>query len=112
MLVHEEAVFGIDQYGNQVGSIMDCAFGLLTLLKSYVLPLVVMILTFASHTLLFKQSLDASMVFSSIGVFELLREQLRMLFREIPIVIQGKVSLDRANEFFQKVRRLLHSVRL
>jgi hypothetical protein len=80
---------------------------LLTLGDSYVLPLIVMLVTYASHTLLFKQRLDAATVFSSIGVFDVLRNQLNMMFWHIPMTIQGKVSLDRINDFLQNVRSYL-----
>lgn len=78
--------------------------GLVTTNINFALPLVVMIITFASHTLLLKRSLDASSIFSSIAVFDTLRTQLRLLFFQIPSSIQSKVSFDRMNYFFQKVR--------
>jgi hypothetical protein len=59
---------------------------------SYVLPLIVMVVTFASHTLWFGRPLDASTVFSSIGVFDVLRNQLHMLFWQIPMTIQGALT--------------------
>lgn len=68
------------------------------------LPLIVMLVTYASHTLWFKQTLDAATVFSSIGVFDVLRNQLHMLFWHIPMTIQAKVSLGRINDFLQNVR--------
>ncbi|QRW00073.1 ABC transporter transmembrane region [Ceratobasidium sp. AG-Ba] len=69
---------------------------------NYILPLLVMIITFASHTLWFKKRLDASTAFSSIGVLDLMRGQLWILFRQIPLTIQGKVSLDRIGDFLTK----------
>ncbi|CAE6404190.1 unnamed protein product [Rhizoctonia solani] len=80
--------------------------GLVTTNINFALPLVVMIITFASHTLLFKRSLDASSIFSSIAVFDTLRTQLRLLFFQIPSSIQSKVSFDRMNDFFQKAELL------
>ncbi|CAE6442804.1 unnamed protein product [Rhizoctonia solani] len=80
--------------------------GLFTMNINYALPLVVMIVTFASHTLLFKKPLDASLVFSSIAVFDTLRTQLRLLFLQIPASIQSKVSLDRTNDFLTKTELL------
>ncbi|CAE6467389.1 unnamed protein product [Rhizoctonia solani] len=74
---------------------------LANLLINYTLPTIVMVITFGCHTLMFKQSLDASMVFSSIGIFELLRSQLHFLLTEIAIQIQAKVSLDRVNDFLK-----------
>ncbi|CAE6487644.1 unnamed protein product [Rhizoctonia solani] len=68
---------------------------LVNLVTNYILPTIVMIITFAFHTLVFKQSLDASMVFSSIAIFELFRNQLHFVFSEIATLVQAKVSLDR-----------------
>ncbi|KAF8748718.1 P-loop containing nucleoside triphosphate hydrolase protein, partial [Rhizoctonia solani] len=73
----------------------------LTSLCSYTLPMIVMMITFACHTLVFKHTLDASMVFSSIGVFELLRNQLHFVFSEITTAVQAKVSLDRVDDFLK-----------
>ncbi|QRV86037.1 ABC transporter transmembrane region [Ceratobasidium sp. AG-Ba] len=69
---------------------------------NYILPLLVMIITFASHTLWFKKRLDASTAFSSIGVLNLMRGQLTILFHQIPWTIQAKVSLDRIGDFLTK----------
>ncbi|CEL51761.1 ATP-binding cassette transporter abc4 OS=Schizosaccharomyces pombe (strain 972 / ATCC 24843) GN=abc4 PE=3 SV=1 [Rhizoctonia solani AG-1 IB] len=80
--------------------------GLVNMNINYVLPLIVMLVTYASHTLLFKQRLDAATVFSSIGVFDVLRNQLNMMFWHIPMTIQGKVSLDRINDFLQNTELL------
>ncbi|CAE6514065.1 unnamed protein product [Rhizoctonia solani] len=74
---------------------------LANLITNYILPTIVMMITFACHTLVFKQPLDASMVFSSIGVFELLRNQLHYVFAELAIQVQAKVSLDRVNDFMK-----------
>jgi hypothetical protein len=60
-------------------------------------------LTFASHTLWFKQKLTASIVFSSIAVFDLMRNQLHILSWQIPLSVQGKVSIDRIDEFLRQV---------
>ncbi|CAE6444373.1 unnamed protein product, partial [Rhizoctonia solani] len=73
---------------------------------NYVLPLIVMALTFASHTLWFKQKLNASTVFSSIGVFDLLRNQLHLLSWQIPTAVRAKVSIDRIDEFLHKTELL------
>ncbi|KEP49369.1 ABC transporter [Rhizoctonia solani 123E] len=73
---------------------------------NYVLPLIVMALTFASHTLWFKQKLNASIVFSAIGVFDVLRNQLHILSWQIPMSVQTKVSIDRIDEFLHKAELL------
>ncbi|KAJ1305460.1 hypothetical protein OPQ81_000470 [Rhizoctonia solani] len=76
------------------------------LITDYTLPMVVMMITFACHTLVFKKSLDASMVFSSIGVFELLRDQLHFTLADIPVLVQAKVSLDRVDDFLKNTELL------
>ncbi|KAL0950639.1 hypothetical protein HGRIS_007427 [Hohenbuehelia grisea] len=53
-----------------------------------------------------KQELTASKVFSSMTVFDMLREQLHMVFWTVSSAIQGKVSLDRVNEFLKKTELL------
>jgi len=67
-----------------------------------------------------KQELTSSKIFSAIAVFDLLREQLylgmieftmhysysdlsSLVFWELPLMIQSKVSLDRMNEFLNEV---------
>ncbi|CCO33309.1 ATP-binding cassette transporter abc4 Short=ABC transporter abc4 [Rhizoctonia solani AG-1 IB] len=74
--------------------------------RHYILPLIVMGLTFASHTLWFKQKLTASIVFSSIAVFDLMRNQLYILSWQIPLSVQGKVSIDRIDEFLRQTELL------
>ncbi|ELU44867.1 ATP-binding cassette transporter [Rhizoctonia solani AG-1 IA] len=73
---------------------------------NHVLPLIMMALTFACHTLWFKQKLTASIVFSSIGVFDVLRNQLHILSWEIPVIVQAKVSVDRVDEFLHQTELL------
>ncbi|KAH7340935.1 hypothetical protein B0J17DRAFT_612426 [Rhizoctonia solani] len=80
--------------------------GLINMNINYVLPLIVMLFTYASHTLWFKKTLDAAIVFSSIGVFDVLRNQLHMLFWHVPMMIQAKVSLDRINDYLHNTELL------
>ncbi|CEL54793.1 ATP-binding cassette transporter abc4 OS=Schizosaccharomyces pombe (strain 972 / ATCC 24843) GN=abc4 PE=3 SV=1 [Rhizoctonia solani AG-1 IB] len=79
---------------------------LANLVTNYTLPMIVMMITFACHTLVFKQKLDASMVFSSISIFEILRNHLNLMFTEITIAIQAKVSLDRVDDFLKNAKLL------
>jgi len=51
-----------------------------------------------------KQDLSASKVFSSMSVFDILRDRLHMLFYSVSQSVTGKVSLDRVNDFLQNVR--------
>ncbi|KDQ20385.1 hypothetical protein BOTBODRAFT_305749 [Botryobasidium botryosum FD-172 SS1] len=79
---------------------------LLNMNINYLLPLITMVLTFATFTLIMKQDLTASKVFSAMAIFDLLRDQLHGVFWIIPMVIQGKVSLDRVNDFIYNTELL------
>ena len=48
-----------------------------------------MVATYAVYTLVMKKQLTASIVFSSIAVFDLLRDNLNMTFFFISPIIQG-----------------------
>lgn len=48
-----------------------------------------------------KEELTASRVFSAMSVFDLLREQMWMVFGMTPRIVQAKVSLDRVSEFLR-----------
>jgi hypothetical protein len=50
-----------------------------------------------------KQELSASKVFSSMAVFDMLRDQLHLVFYSITQCVTGKVSLDRVNDFLHNV---------
>ncbi|QRV86003.1 ABC transporter transmembrane region [Ceratobasidium sp. AG-Ba] len=80
--------------------------GLANIQVNFILPVVMMIATYGSHTLIFGHSLDASTVFSSIGVFQVFRNQLHWLFWQTPRVIQGRVSLNRFNKFLHETELL------
>lgn len=73
------------------------------------------LLTIATQTVIMKQELKVSIVFSSMTVFDLLRDQLFMAFFMVNNVIAGKVSLDRVNDFLKNVCDLMfhfHSLRI
>ncbi|KAG6812974.1 hypothetical protein H0H92_015093 [Tricholoma furcatifolium] len=57
-------------------------------------------------TVVMKQELSASKVFSSMAVFDMLRSQLRMADTTINFVVGAKVSLDRVNDFLHKTELL------
>ena len=71
---------------------------------SYLIPILVMISSYATFTLVMKRDLSPSIVFSSITIFDMLRDNLEEIvsFR-ITSMIQGKVSLDRVTEFLHNV---------
>jgi ABC-type multidrug transport system fused ATPase/permease subunit len=71
-----------------------------------VIPTVVMLVTYATYTVIMKQELTASKIFSSISVFSLLKMQLRRLSYQISTTVQAKVSLDRMTEFLQNTELL------
>ncbi|KAH7918845.1 hypothetical protein BV22DRAFT_1100101 [Leucogyrophana mollusca] len=66
---------------------------------NFVIPLLTMVSTYTTYTLIMGQNLSASKVFSSMSAFDILRNQLNTVFYHIPKVVQAKVSLDRVNDF-------------
>jgi len=54
-----------------------------------------------------RRQLTASVVFSSMTVFDMLRDQLHIIFNTITLVMKGKVSLDRVSNFLREVIILL-----
>ncbi|PCH33304.1 hypothetical protein WOLCODRAFT_135046 [Wolfiporia cocos MD-104 SS10] len=73
---------------------------------NHVIPFITMIVTFATYTLIMRRELTASAVFSSMAVFDMLRQSLHGVFGLIPAIIRAKVSLDRVNEFLHKTELL------
>ncbi|KAK7048260.1 P-loop containing nucleoside triphosphate hydrolase protein [Favolaschia claudopus] len=75
---------------------------ILTNSVNFVIPLLVMLATFSVYTLVMKRELTASIVFSSLAVFDgILRQQIRNVMNNIPVVTQAKVSADRLDEFLR-----------
>ncbi|KAF8513392.1 hypothetical protein JB92DRAFT_3116459 [Gautieria morchelliformis] len=62
-------------------------------------PLLTMLVTFTCYTTIQGQVLAASKVFSSMAVFDLMRDTLFTTFYFIPVIINAKVSLGRINDF-------------
>ncbi|KAJ6462020.1 hypothetical protein C8R47DRAFT_1225647 [Mycena vitilis] len=58
------------------------------------------------QTVIMKQDLSASKVFSSMSVFDVLRNQLHFVFWELSQVMTAQVSLSRVNEFLRKTELL------
>ncbi|KAH7905737.1 P-loop containing nucleoside triphosphate hydrolase protein, partial [Hygrophoropsis aurantiaca] len=73
---------------------------------NFTIPLLTMLSTYSAYTLIMGQSLSAAKVFSSISIFDILREQLFQVFVLIPRVVQAKVSLDRLNNFLLETELL------
>ncbi|KAH9480784.1 ATP-binding cassette transporter abc4 [Psilocybe cubensis] len=79
---------------------------MITGLSNVLIPNITMIATYATYTLIMKQSLTPSIIFSSVTVFSMLRIQLQRIQWQIAENIQGKVSLDRVTDFLQKTELL------
>ncbi|EMD36164.1 hypothetical protein CERSUDRAFT_84254 [Gelatoporia subvermispora B] len=74
--------------------------------SNYVIPLITMLVTLFTYTVVMKEELSASKLFSSIAVFDLLRRALNMTTNFIPISIQGKVSLERVQDYLRNTELL------
>ncbi|KAJ8703097.1 hypothetical protein PTI98_001750 [Pleurotus ostreatus] len=72
------------------------------------IPVAIMVATYGTYvgTVIMKEILTASVVFSSMVVFDILREQLHMSIWTLSTAVQGKVSLDRINDFLQNTELL------
>ncbi|OJT02282.1 ATP-binding cassette transporter abc4 [Trametes pubescens] len=68
-------------------------------LFNYASPYLVMVLTFATYTVIMKHELTASAVFSSMTVFEMLRRAMQGSFMLLPMTTQAWVSLGRISDF-------------
>ncbi|KAF9786031.1 hypothetical protein BJ322DRAFT_1057551 [Thelephora terrestris] len=73
---------------------------------NFTIPVITMIVTFACYTVIMKEQLTAARVFSAMSVFDMLRDQMWMIFGGIPMMIQAKVSLDRLHDFLRKTELL------
>ncbi|KAG5728585.1 ATP-binding cassette transporter abc4 [Termitomyces sp. T112] len=77
---------------------------------NFLIPIVTMIVTYSTYvgdnTIIMKQDLSASKVFSSMAVFDMLRDQLHMVFYSVTQVVTGKVSLNRVDDFLKNTELL------
>jgi ABC-type multidrug transport system fused ATPase/permease subunit len=80
--------------------------GLVSLVANSFIPLVHMIVTFALYTLVQKQPLTASVVFSAVTTFDMLRQAVFYLVFEIPTLIQANVSISRVQDFLNDTELL------
>ncbi|OSD00626.1 P-loop containing nucleoside triphosphate hydrolase protein [Trametes coccinea BRFM310] len=65
------------------------------------IPILIMLSTFFTYTVIMKEELTASRVFSSMAVFDMLRIDLQASFWIIPQLVQAKVSLERISDFLR-----------
>ncbi|KAJ6594858.1 P-loop containing nucleoside triphosphate hydrolase protein [Mycena capillaripes] len=78
---------------------------------NFIIPIITMTVTYATYvcpvfTLIMGQSLNASKVFSSMTVFDILRESIAEVTYRLNTIVTGKVSLDRVNDFLKKTELL------
>ncbi|KIJ49985.1 hypothetical protein M422DRAFT_246356 [Sphaerobolus stellatus SS14] len=73
---------------------------------NFILPMLTMLLTFATYTMILRRPLDAATVFTALTVFNILQGQVRRVFFFVPAVIKGKVSLDRIDDFINNTELL------
>ncbi|KIK51558.1 hypothetical protein GYMLUDRAFT_50501 [Collybiopsis luxurians FD-317 M1] len=73
--------------------------GLMTAIANHTIPVLTMLATFATYTLVMGEELTASKVFSSMVVFEKFSNLLRMMIWMTTLCLNGKVSLDRITNF-------------
>ncbi|KAH7927390.1 P-loop containing nucleoside triphosphate hydrolase protein [Leucogyrophana mollusca] len=78
----------------------------MTNILNFMVPLVTMLATYTTFTLIMGESLSASKVFSSMAVFDMMKEQFFTVFYMLPRIIQAKVSLDRINKFLTETELL------
>ncbi|KAF9054886.1 multidrug resistance-associated ABC transporter [Panaeolus papilionaceus] len=78
--------------------ILDTLNGLL----SFLLPTITMLVTVGAYTIVFKQEIKASIIFPSMALFGMLREQMQRIAWDVSMIVQAKVSLNRVNDFLSK----------
>ncbi|KZV76922.1 P-loop containing nucleoside triphosphate hydrolase protein [Peniophora sp. CONT] len=76
------------------------------MLVNYIAPIIVMVASYGAYTILMKANLTPSVVFSSMVVFDLLRDRLKLVSRFTPLVVKARVSLDRVNAFLHTTELL------
>ncbi|KAF8309911.1 hypothetical protein DL93DRAFT_2230628 [Clavulina sp. PMI_390] len=80
--------------------------GVVNAVYNWLLPVFTMLITFFIYTYYMGKPLTASTVFSSVAVFDALRQELARLNWMLPGFIAGKVSMDRLDEFFYETEVL------
>ncbi|KAJ4501458.1 P-loop containing nucleoside triphosphate hydrolase protein [Lentinula lateritia] len=88
-------------------------YGLLNSHINLLIPMCTMMITYAFYarlclffTAVLKQKLTASVVFSSMAIFEMLRARTQNMANNIPTLISAKLALDRLDDFLQKTELL------
>ncbi|KAJ3512976.1 hypothetical protein NLJ89_g3209 [Agrocybe chaxingu] len=84
----------------------DKMLSLLNDLVNFMIPTVTMLVTYATYTIIMKQSLNASKVFSSMAVFDIVRGLLHRTSFFFSQLVKAKVSLDRVGKFLRETELL------
>ncbi|KAJ7612577.1 P-loop containing nucleoside triphosphate hydrolase protein, partial [Roridomyces roridus] len=79
---------------------------LLSNLVNFLIPVATMCATYGTYTLVMKQPLNASKVFSTMAIFDTLRESISQITDWLNPLVTAKVSMDRINEFLTKTELL------
>ncbi|KAH9886263.1 P-loop containing nucleoside triphosphate hydrolase protein [Cubamyces lactineus] len=69
------------------------------MLCNSLLPILIMLSTFFTYTVIMKKQLTASRVFSSMAVFDMLRIDIHASFSIVPMLVNAKVSFERIADF-------------
>ncbi|RPD55086.1 multidrug resistance-associated ABC transporter [Lentinus tigrinus ALCF2SS1-6] len=69
---------------------------------NFVIPMLVMLFTFFTYTVIMKEELTASRVYSAIAIFDTLSSNVSACMRLFPVMVQAKVSLERISNFLQQ----------
>ncbi|KAF4617689.1 hypothetical protein D9613_006261 [Agrocybe pediades] len=80
--------------------------GFVTGTIAYLIPMISMVVTYAVYAAVMKGELTSSKIFSSMPIFSMIRMQLNTISSQITIIIQGKVSLDRVDNFLKETELL------
>ncbi|KAJ4491264.1 P-loop containing nucleoside triphosphate hydrolase protein [Lentinula edodes] len=86
-------------------------YGLLNSHINLLIPMCTMMITYAFYALLIQEKpnsspLVASVVFSSMAIFEMLRARMQNMANNIPTLISAKLALDRLDDFLRKTELL------
>ncbi|KAF9462732.1 P-loop containing nucleoside triphosphate hydrolase protein [Collybia nuda] len=72
----------------------------------FFIPAITMCSTFLVYALGMKRTLDAATVFSSVALFDIVRQQTGRISLFVPMIIRGQVSLRRIGEFLEDTELL------
>ncbi|KIY72764.1 P-loop containing nucleoside triphosphate hydrolase protein [Cylindrobasidium torrendii FP15055 ss-10] len=78
---------------------------------NFYLPITAMLATYATFTLIMHRRLSASVIFSSLSVFEMMRKYVRSAVMSIGVLVKARVSLDRLDDFVRNTELLDESTR-